>query len=136
MIVYQKPAGDADAGKAVDPAGLVQDLKSSNKDNPAVFIDRPAESQGPIYTDVDGSSDNTFDILPSEVEGAAWIATRRLSDPKMKTDLEFRINPSSKEQGFLYSFHGQVSDCDFEEAGSGYCNRCGSVAEIARCSGI
>jgi hypothetical protein len=90
MIVYQKPDG------ATDPAALVQDLKSSNADNPAVFIDRPVESQGPVYTDVDGSSDNTFDILPKEVEGAGWIATRRLSDPKLKTDLEFRINPSAK----------------------------------------
>jgi hypothetical protein len=75
---------------------LVQDLQSSNPENPACFIDRPVESQGPVYTDVDGSSDNTFDILPKEVAGAAWIATRRLSDPKLKTDLEFRINPSAK----------------------------------------
>ena len=90
MIIYQK------AADASDPNALVQDLRSSNAENPAVFIDRPVESQGPVYTDVDGSSDNTFDILPSEVEGAAWIATRRLSDPKLKTDLEFRINPSAK----------------------------------------
>jgi beta-galactosidase len=91
MIIYQKAVG------ASDPNALVQDLKSSNAENPAVFIDRPVESQGPVYTDVDGSSDNTFDILPSEIEGAAWIATRRLSDPKLKTDLEFRINPSAKD---------------------------------------
>ena len=90
MIIYQKPAD------APDPAALVQDLQSSNAENPACFIDRPVESQGPVYTDVDGSSDNTFDILPKEVEGAGWIATRRLSDPKLKTDLEFRINPSAK----------------------------------------
>jgi beta-galactosidase len=90
MIIYQKSAN------ASDPASLVQDLKSSNADNPAFFIDRPVESQGPVYTDVDGSSDNTFDILPKEVEGAGWIATRRLSDPKLKTDLNFRINPSTK----------------------------------------
>jgi beta-galactosidase len=90
MIIYQK------AADASDPNALVQDLRSSNAKNPAVFIDRPVESQGPVYTDVDGSSDNTFDILPKEVEGAAWIATRRLSDPELKTDLEFRINPSAK----------------------------------------
>ncbi len=90
MIIYQKPAG------APDPAALVQDLQSSNADNPVCFIDRPVESQGPVYTDVDGSSDNTFDILPDEVAGADWIATRRLSDPRLKTDLEFRINPSAK----------------------------------------
>ncbi len=54
------------------------------------------ESQGPVYTDVDGSSDNTFDLLPNEVEGAGWIATRRLSDPRLKTDLDFVINPAAK----------------------------------------
>ena len=90
MIIYQKPAG------APDPAALVQDLQSSNAENPACFIGRPVESQGPVYTDVDGSSDNTFDVLPNEVEGADWIATRRLSNPRLKTDLEFRINPSAK----------------------------------------
>ena len=90
MIIYQKSAF------ASDPAAIVQDLKSSNADNPAFFIDRPVESQGPVYTDVDGSSDNTFDILPKEIEGAGWIATRRLSDSKLKTDLDFRINPSAK----------------------------------------
>jgi hypothetical protein len=90
MIIYQKATGES------DPTALVRDLRSSNAENPAVFIDRPVESQGPVYTDVDGSSDNTFDILPNEVEGASWIATRRLSDPKLKTDLEFRINPSAK----------------------------------------
>ncbi len=90
MVVYQQPADIR------DPAALVQDLRSSNAANPAYFIDRPVEAQGPVYTDVDGSSDNTFDILPKEVEGAGWIATRRVSDPDLKTDLEFRINPSAE----------------------------------------
>ena len=91
MILYQKPADAADA------AALVQDLRSSNPENPAYFIDRPVEPQGPVYSDVDASSDNTFDLLPREVENAAWIATRRMSDPGLKTDLEFRINPSAKD---------------------------------------
>jgi beta-galactosidase len=90
MIIYQKSAGTS------DPAAAVQDLQSSNAENPAYFIIRPVESQGPVYTDVDGSSDNTFDILPKEVEGAWWIATRRMSDPALKTDLDFRINPAAK----------------------------------------
>jgi beta-galactosidase len=89
MIIYQKPSDTP------DPASLVQDLRSSNAGNPACFIDRPVEAQGPVYTDVDGSSDNTFDILPKEIEGAGWIATRRLSDPALKTDLEFRVNPAA-----------------------------------------
>jgi len=90
MIIYQR------SPDPLDRAALVQQLQSSNVQNPACFIDRPVESQGPVYTDVDGSSDNTFDILPKEVEGAGWIATRRLSDPKLKTDLDFRINRSAK----------------------------------------
>lgn len=90
MVVYQKPADTP------DPSAMVQDLQSSNPRNPAVFIDRPVEAQAPVYTDVDGSSDNTFDVLPKEIEGAAWIATRRMSDPALKTDLEFKINPASK----------------------------------------
>ncbi len=90
MIIYQKPTGQS------DPGALVQNLKSSNANNPAVFIERAVESQGPVYTDVDGSSDNTFDMLPNEVEGASWIATRRMSDPDLKTDLDFNLNPSAK----------------------------------------
>jgi beta-galactosidase len=89
MIIYQTP------GETQNAAALIQDLKSSNPENPAYFIDRPVESQAPVYIDVDGSSDNTFDILPKEIEGAAWIATRRMSDPRLKTDLEFSINPSA-----------------------------------------
>lgn len=90
MIVYQEPAG------TLEPTALVQELQSSNPANPVRFIDRPVEAQGPVYMDVDGSSDNTFDVLPKEIEGAAWIATRRLSDPNLKTDLSFRINPAAK----------------------------------------
>jgi hypothetical protein len=90
MIIYQKSASASDVN------ALVEDLQSSNPNSPACFIDRPVEAQAPVYTEVDGSSDNTFDQLPKEVEGAGWIATRRLSDARFKTDLEFRINPSAK----------------------------------------
>ena len=88
VIIYQKPA---DNTMPVEANALVADLKSSNPDNPAVFINRHVESQGPFYYDVDGSSDNTFDVLPEQVENAVWISTRRLSDPNMKTDLSFRL---------------------------------------------
>ena len=88
MVVYQKASEGA---MPVPEDSLVTDLTSSNETNPAIFIDRAIESQGPFYTEVDGSSDNTFDILPKAVEGARWIATRRLSDEKNKTDLSFRV---------------------------------------------
>ncbi len=86
MVIYQK------ANEMPVPAdSLVVDLKSSNESNPAIFIDRPIEAQGPVYYEVDGSSDNTFDTLPKELDGATWIATKRLSDEKNKTDLRFKI---------------------------------------------
>lgn len=89
IVIYQKPAHGP---VPIDAKAIVAALKSSNPDNPAVFIERPAESQGLFYYDVDGSSDNTFDTLPAQVEGSTWISTRRLSDLKMKTDLSFRLN--------------------------------------------
>lgn len=88
MVIYQKDPTDP---MPEDKNGLVVDVRSSNPENPAVWIDRPVESQGPFYYEVNGRSDNTFDILPGEVTGASWIATRRLSEMKNKTDLSFRI---------------------------------------------
>lgn len=88
MVIYQKSA-DGTMPESAD--SLVANLTSSNPNNPAVFIDRPVESQGPFYTEVDGSSDNTFDVLPAAVEGARWIASKRLSEPKNKTDISFRL---------------------------------------------
>jgi beta-galactosidase len=89
MVIYQKAADGRTLPAA--PDALVSDLKSSNPDNPAIFIDRPAESQGPFYYEVGGQSDNTFDELPKEVLGACWIATKRLSQEQNKTDLSFRV---------------------------------------------
>jgi len=89
MVLYQKAPG---GGPMPEPArSIVAGLRSSNPDNPAFFADRPAESQGPFYYEADGSSDNTFDALPEAVAGAGWIATRRLSLPENRTDLEFRL---------------------------------------------
>ena len=86
MVIYQK--GD---DMPVPAGSLVVDLKSSNVGNPAIFIDRPVEAQGSFYSEVDGSSDNTFDALPEEVKGAKWITTKRLSDEANKTDLSFKV---------------------------------------------
>ena len=88
MVIYQK----APEGTMPVPAdSLVVDLKSSNENNPAIYIDRSIEAQGPFYSEVDGSSDNTFDILPKSVQGAHWITTKRLSDSKNKTDISFSL---------------------------------------------
>ncbi len=96
MVIYQK----ADE-MLVSNDSLVVDLKSSNPNCPALYIDRPIEAQGPFYTEVDGSSDNTFDTLPEEVEGARWIATKRLSDAMNKTDLSFKVT----QKATVYVMH-------------------------------
>ena len=95
IIVYQKP-GTGGVETQGHTREIVQNVHSSNPKTPAVFIDRPVEAEGAFYSDVDGSSDNTFDTIPEPVKGASWIATRRLSDSTNKTDLSFQINPESR----------------------------------------
>ncbi|MGD0897637.1 MAG: glycoside hydrolase family 2 TIM barrel-domain containing protein, partial [Thermoguttaceae bacterium] len=75
-----------------EPASLVEQLSSSNPDNPAIYIDRPVAAQSPFYYDFDGSADNTFDAIPDELAGAGWIATRRTSKPDCRTGLSFRVS--------------------------------------------
>lgn len=97
MVIYQQAAE-----MPVPADSLVVDLKSSNAGNPALFIEAPIEAQGPIYYEVDGSSDNTFDALPAEVEGAWRIATKRLTDGNNKTDLSFTVTKDTA----VYVMHG------------------------------
>jgi hypothetical protein len=66
-------------------------------------------------------------------EGAAWIATRRLSDPKLKTDLSFRINPSAKGATVFVLFStGSYPTVTLKGAGFSDGRRGGSLATIAR----
>lgn len=97
MVIYQK------AEQMPVPAdSLVTNLQSSNPDSPALFIDRTIEAQGPFYYDVDGSSDNTFDALPEDVQGAKWIATKCLTESKNKTALKFTVT----QPATVYVMHG------------------------------
>jgi beta-galactosidase len=88
-VVYYEPAGAAPAPES----GIVRELASSNPASPAWFIDQPAQDQWPFYFEMDGTADNTFDVLPARVRGAGWIATRRLSKREARTDLAFRVAP-------------------------------------------
>src|SRR5262249_9887623 len=90
-VVYYEPAG---ASRAPDDA-IVRELVSSNPASPAWFIDQPAQDQWPFYFEMDGTADNTFDVLPASVRGAGWTATRRLSRREARTDLAFRGAPGS-----------------------------------------
>jgi beta-galactosidase len=70
---------------------LVTDLQTSNPDNRAYFMDMPVQAQWPIYYDLDSTADNSFDTLPAAVEGAKWIALRRVTKNGQQTDLTFKL---------------------------------------------
>jgi beta-galactosidase len=70
---------------------LVTDLHASNPDNQAYFMDMPVQAQWPIYYDLDATADNSFDTLPPAVEGAKWIALRRVTKAGQETDLSFKL---------------------------------------------
>jgi beta-galactosidase len=70
---------------------LVADLQTSNPDNKARFMDMPVQPQWPVYYDLDSTADNSFDTLPSAVEGAKWIALRRVTKAGQETDLTFKL---------------------------------------------
>jgi beta-galactosidase len=86
-VVYYAPPGVA----APAETGVVRELRSSNPQSPAWFIDDIVRDQWPFHHEFDGTADNTFDVLPEAVRGARWIATRRLSKPEARTDLSFRV---------------------------------------------
>jgi len=70
---------------------LVTDLHTSNTNNRAYFMDLPVQAQWPIYYDLDSTADNSFDGLPPEIEGAKWIALRRVTKSGQETDLTFKL---------------------------------------------
>ena len=81
-----------DGGTALN---AVRDLVSSNPINPAVFIDQPVHADWPVYTDFDGTADNTFGPIPSILEGARPVATRRVSRTGLETTLTFALAQSA-----------------------------------------
>jgi len=70
---------------------LVTDLQTSNPNNHAWFMDMPVQPQWPVYYDLDSTADNSFDTLPAAVEGAKWIALRRVTKTGQETDLTFKL---------------------------------------------
>jgi hypothetical protein len=77
IYYYGDPTSPAPAA-----AGLpIANLASSNPDNPAYFMDMPVHAQWPLYYDLDSTADNSWNKLPAEVEGASWIALKRVTKP-------------------------------------------------------
>ena len=73
----------------------VQNLASSNPLNPAVFVDQPVHADWPVYSDFDGTADNTFGPLPEILQGARPVVTRRVSHAGLETTLTFRLAPDA-----------------------------------------
>ncbi len=101
MVVYQHSAGK---NQPETPAAPLVRLTSSNPGNPAFLIDRPVQPESPFYSEVDGTSDNTFAAIPEAIAGSSWIATKRLSDAANRTDLAFDI-PEDSEGVTLQVMH-------------------------------
>ncbi len=76
-------------------SGSVRDLSASNPLNPAVFVDQPVHSDWPVYSDFDGTADNTFGSIPGILEGARPIFTRRVSHAGLETALSFTLPPQA-----------------------------------------
>jgi beta-galactosidase len=78
-----------------DKGALIRNLRSSNPENYAYFIDAPVHEQWPFYYDFNGTADNTFATLPPALRDARWLAMRRVSKPENRTEVTFTIAPGS-----------------------------------------
>ena len=92
-VVYAAPGGARWPDEKDAP---IWRLDSSNPANRAYFIHAPVREQWPFYYDLDGTADNTFDRLPEAVQGASWIATRRLSKPQNRSELRFEAAAAAR----------------------------------------
>ena len=81
--------GKGGAAEQVDRNAPVRDLKSTNDDNPAYLMNMPVHAQWPLYYDLDSTADNSWSHLPAAVEGASWIALRRVTKPGQDTTVSF-----------------------------------------------
>jgi beta-galactosidase len=72
-----------------DTAVVIKDLTSSNPNNQAYYMDMPVHAQWPVYYDFDGYADNTLDQIPQSLEGASWLALRRVTRLGQTTRVSF-----------------------------------------------
>jgi beta-galactosidase len=112
----------SDAVTAENPQGLlVQNLESSNPENPAYFHTEPVHAQWPVYYQCDGQAENTFDALPVLVEGAQRIVTKRCSLALQVTDLSFTVSAPATVyvmvSGSAEVMTKQLIDTGFTEVG-------------------
>jgi beta-galactosidase len=72
-----------------DSKPLLSALTSSNPANPAYLMDMPVQAQWPLYYDLDGSADDSWNRLPAIIEGSRWIALHKVTKKGMATVVGF-----------------------------------------------
>jgi beta-galactosidase len=87
----------------------IKSLTSSNPANPAYLIDAPIHAEWPIYSDLDSTADNSWHELPSALEGARWIALRRVTKPDQATTLTFTLTRAATVYVVATSSDGSTS---------------------------
>lgn len=80
----------------IEAPPAIRDLTSSNPRNPGFYMEMPAHAQWPIYYDLDSTADNSWDVLPPELEGATWIALRRVTKEDQATEIGFTATRAMK----------------------------------------
>jgi beta-galactosidase len=88
-VVYFYGTGGAPEMPVERP--LIASLASSNAANPAFFMDMPVHAQWPIYTDLDSTADNSWNLIPHDVEGARWIALHRVTKKDQATSVTLTL---------------------------------------------
>jgi hypothetical protein len=90
--VYYKGTGQTMPN---DSGAKVINVTSSNV--PSFFIGKPLYDQRPFYRDFDGTGDNTFDVIPSELSSgvSGWIATKRQSDSTKTSNIAFDLTANA-----------------------------------------
>ena len=91
-IYYEGTGGAPEATDSLP----ISELASSNPQNAAFYMNMPVQAQWPFYYDLDSTADNSWSNLPPELEGAGWIALRRVSKPEMATDVSFTVAKAGK----------------------------------------
>jgi len=70
---------------------LLSSLSSSNAANPAYYMDMPVKPQWPVYYDFDSTADNSLNLIPGKLQGATWLALRRVTKQGQATDISFTL---------------------------------------------
>lgn len=82
-------------------APIVSSVTSTNPANRAVFFDGTISPGFPVFTDLDGTADNSWVTVPPELATARPIATRRTSKPSFSTSLAFTVRANAASVAIL-----------------------------------